>query len=187
MDDKDILIVGTYSTGKTTLYNKIAPLLPNHYRVPEGARQYIESLGIPVDKMTLEQRRDLQAFQTSYASTAIHTAKQLQKNLLMDSSAVEAAAYSDDLFEQDHIIYRRLNEQLELYAKRAYAVLLLPTIPLEKDGVRNEDHAYRIEIHKKIVRLLGQYDIPHSILLSPDPAGRAMETLGVLTQLPNAA
>lgn len=169
-----IAIVGTHSTGKTTLLRMLAERL----EIPtlsEVAREKIaESSKLP-HHMTPEERG---AFQMGILVEQIRRENSTE-SFLSDRSAFDAVAYSFDTPS-----YGELFSKAHEHGKsRPYSkVFLLPVeFPMEGDGIRSEDEDYRKKIEDELVRVLRDSGTPFE-RVSGDRKKRladCLESLGI--------
>ena len=144
-----IAIVGSHSTGKTTLLRTLSEYL-SVPTLSEVAREKInESPKLP-HHMTPEERGELQ--------TAILD-EQIRRELgdgqfLSDRSVFDAVAYSFDTPSFESLRSRAFaHAETQPYDR----IFFLPAeFPLEGDDIRSQDEAYRKTVENELVNLLEQ-------------------------------
>lgn len=149
-----IAVVGSHSTGKTTLIRALSEILD----VPilsEVAREKIaESDKLP-HHMTPEERS---AFQMGILSEQIRREIR-SESFLSDRSVFDAAAYAFDTPG-----YEALFEAAKTHAsERPYArIFFLPIeFALEGDGIRSEDESYRKKIEDVLAETIERAGTPY--------------------------
>ena len=157
MADLRIAIVGSFSTGKTTLGTELArrlrlPLLP------ETAREVVE-LGFKLDKDATPETEAL-IFLKQY-NNEIST-----RQFVGDRSLIDVMAYAGWVLDnQPRRKEMALWEECERLAERALRssyshVFYLPIeFPIVLDGLRPDDPAFQREIDHRIVGLLKSHDL----------------------------
>lgn len=162
MTDRRIAIVGSFSTGKTTLAELLArrldlPLLP------EVARE-VAALGFKLDKDATPD------------TEALIFLKQFNNELEMDEfvgdrSLIDVMAYAGWVLDnQPHRKEMLLWEECVRLAERRLRtnyshVFYLPIeFPIVLDGLRPDDPAFQKEIDERVVGLLKSHGIAYSTL-----------------------
>lgn len=144
-----VAIVGSHSTGKTTLLRTLS----ERFAVPilsEVAREKInESPKLP-HHMTPEERGELQ---TAILDEQIRR-ESGDGQFLSDRSVFDAVAYSFDTPSFDAL---RSKAFAHAEARPYDRVFFLPVeFPLEGDDIRSQDEAYRKTVEDELVKLLEQ-------------------------------
>ncbi len=171
-----IAIVGSFSTGKTTLAEILArrlelPLLP------EVAREVVE-LGFKLDKDATPEVETLIFLKQYNNELSI-------PEFVGDRSLIDALAYAGWIL--DNQPYRKemaLWEECERLAERrlrtSYShVFYLPIeFPIVLDGLRPDDPAFQKDIDERILRLLRTHDIEyHTVKGSVEERLEQIETV----------
>jgi AAA domain-containing protein len=154
-----IAIVGSFSTGKTTLAEVLArhldlPLLP------EAAREVVE-LGFKLDKDATPETEAL-IFLKQYNN-------ELSTNEFVgDRSLVDVMAYGGWVLDNQPRCKETAlwDECLKLAERRLRGnyshVFYLPIeFPIVLDGLRPDDPAFQAEIDERLIRILRVHDIDH--------------------------
>jgi deoxyadenosine/deoxycytidine kinase len=157
-----IAIVGSFSTGKTTLAEAVAePLgLP---LLPEAARE-VAALGFKLDKDATPEVETL-IFLKHFYNEMVHS------DFVADRSLVDVMAYAGwvldnqewkketALFEEcQRIAQHNLRSQ---YTHVFYLPIEFPIVP---DELRPNDPAFQKEIDERILALLESYDVAYETL-----------------------
>lgn len=179
--DKQPIISGTYSAGKTTLHQALKPHFPEYYHVEDGARIHLGRMRKNSNELTLAEKKDLQLNVMGFYVGAQKIAEHIRRKLMMDGSLIEVYAYSLDVLSQNHL--KVLERELMSYKDKFEAFIVPPTIPLEDDGLRHIDSGFRVEIHKRVVEIIHAFDIPHTYIIGQSVPERVEE---VLTLIPKS-
>ncbi len=157
--DLRIAIVGSFSTGKTTLAEMLArrlelPLLP------ETAREVVE-LGFLLDKDATPETEAL-IFLKQYNNELEHRA------FVGDRSLIDVMAYAgwvldNQPFRKEMALWHECTRLAERHLRSNYThVFYLPIeFPIVEDGLRPNDPAFQREIDERIVGLLRTHDVDH--------------------------
>lgn len=149
-----IAIVGTHSTGKTTLLESLA----GHLDLPvlsEVAREKIaESDKLP-HLMTGGERGKFQKLVLEEQMRR----ESSSGRFIADRSVFDAVAYA---FDTPYYETLRILAKTHAEAFPYDRIFFLPVeFPLEGDGVRNEDEAYRDAIDRELRAILDHAEIPY--------------------------
>lgn len=127
-----IAIIGSHSTGKTTLAKEMVKIYKNHFLISEVARIYgIEKIN--PEKRTLQTQKDM--LQTQMNIEKYH------ENFISDRSVLDFGMYSGNEF---FMLQTRF-----LMQNRYDFVFYLPiAFKLVDDGFRNVDETYQKEIDR---------------------------------------
>lgn len=174
---KNILITGSFSVGKSTTLEEIEKKIPQKERIitKDLARHYLERNRLNSNSMTDKQREQLQLTVCSGYMGSIIEAAHAQMMAVMDGSLIEAYAYSQGVLKPNTL--QALSKKLEDYKNHSIAYVLPPTIHLEDDGLRHNNKEFRVEIHKRIMQAIQEYDIPYQLITSQGVEERADEIL----------
>jgi len=154
-----IAIVGSFSTGKTTLAELLAPRLGLPL-LPEVAREVVE-LGFKLDKDATPE------------TEALIFLKQLNNELetpdfVGDRSLIDVMAYAGWVLDnqprrKEMIIWEECERLARARLSGNYShVFYLPIeFPIVLDGLRPDDPAFQKEIDERMVGLLERFDIPY--------------------------
>lgn len=174
---KNKLITGSFSTGKTTLVRSLEKATPSSERIVtyDLARDYLQRNNLKSDDLSLEQKKQLQLQVVAGYIGALKQASHAGVYSILDGSLVEAYAYSQNVLP-DYTM-EKIEKQLMEYKNHSFAYVLPPTIPLENDGLRHMDTAFRVHIHGIIINILEAFQIPYKVLLSQSVQERTNEVL----------
>lgn len=170
-----IAIVGSFSTGKTTLAEAAAePLgLP---LLPEVARE-VAALGFKLDKDATPEVETL-IFLRQFRNEMIHP------HFVSDRSLIDAMAYAGWVLDnqprrKENALWDACMDIAEQRLRSQYThVFYLPVeFPIVPDGLRPLDPEFQREIDERMRALLERYDVAHEPL-----AGSVEERLEALTQ-----
>ena len=157
--DKRIAIVGSFSTGKTTLAELLAselslPLLP------ETAREVVE-LGFKLDKDATPETESL-IFLKQFNNEISN------RSFVGDRSLIDVMAYAGWVLDnQPRRKEMALWDECKKLATRQLRgnythVFYLPIeFPIVLDGLRPDDPAFQAEIDERLLSLLRSHDIDH--------------------------
>ncbi len=153
-----IAIVGSFSTGKTTLAVRLAEEL-DLPMLPEVAREVID-LGFELDKNATPEVETL-IFLRQFRNETQHP------GFVGDRSLIDVLAYAG--WVMDNMEWRKETALWETCVDLAHQnlrgqyshVFFLPIeFPIELDGLRPDDPAFQAEIDSRLRKLLDIHDIP---------------------------
>lgn len=149
-----VAIVGTHSTGKTTLLESLS----GHLDLPilsEVAREKIaESDKLP-HLMTEIERGEFQKLVLEEQMRR----ESSSGRFIADRSVFDAVAYA---FDTPHYDALRIRAGAHASAFPYDRVFFLPIeFPLKGDGIRSEDEAYRETVDRELRKLLDRAEIPY--------------------------
>jgi hypothetical protein len=162
MSERRIAIVGSFSTGKTTLSTALAKKL-NLPLLPDVARG-LASLGFKLDTEATPELETLIFLKQFNAEAST-------PEFVADYSLIHVMAYAGWVL--DHQPYRKemlLWEECERLAERRLRtnyshVYYLPIeFPIVPDDLRPDDPAFQKEIDRRVVGLLDAHGIAHQTL-----------------------
>ena len=154
-----IVIVGSFSTGKTTLAEVLSrrlelPLLP------ETAREVVE-LGFKLDKDATPETETL-IFLKQYNNELSFP------EFVGDRSLVDVMAYAGWVLDnqprrKETALWEECKRLAERHVRSAYShVFYLPIeFPIVLDGLRPDDPAFQKEIDERVVALLSSHDVAY--------------------------
>jgi adenylate kinase family enzyme len=157
--DRRIAIVGSFSTGKTTLAERLSremdlPLLP------ETAREVVE-LGFKLDKDATPETECL-IFLKQYNNELSFS------EFVGDRSLVDVMAYAGWVLDnqprrKETALWEECKRLAERHVRSAYShVVYLPIeFPIVLDGLRPDDPAFQKEIDERILHLLWSHDVAY--------------------------
>ena len=149
---------GTMSVGKTTLVNELAKLseFKNYYIATERSK-YLRDLGIPLNTDSTSAGQII--FLAERASET------LRDNVLTDRTVWDVCAFTKNalsISEYEKTIL--IDTAMLLREKYDFVFYVSPHgVPVEDNGVRTTDLAYRIKIDNTIRELLKEYPPKHLI------------------------
>lgn len=159
---KRIAIVGSFSTGKTTLGNELArelelPLLP------EVARQVVE-LGFKLDKDATPETETL-IFLRQWHAEMTHP------EFVGDRSLIDVIAYAGWVlehqeFSKEHYLWEACLDIAQENLRTQYShVFYLPIeFPIVLDGLRPDDPEFQADIDSRMKKILETYAVDHAEL-----------------------
>ena len=167
MAPKRIAIVGSFSTGKTTLAEDAAPKLGLPL-LPEVAREIVE-LGFKLDKDATVETETL-IFLRQYRNEMVHP------EFIGDRSLVDVMAYAAWVLEnQDHrkefALWDTCLQIAKHHLRSQYTdVFYLPIeFGIVPDGLRPMDPDFQADIDRRLVHLLEVNDIVYTTLRGSVP------------------
>ncbi len=159
MAERRIVVVGSFSTGKTTLAERLArdlrlPLLP------ETAREVVE-LGFKLDKDANAETETL-IFLKQY-NNEISTPEFVGDRSLIDVMAYAGWVLDNQPRRKENALWEECEELAERSLRTNYSnVFYLPIeFPIVADGLRPMDPEFQKEIDQRIVRLLDTHSIAY--------------------------
>lgn len=167
MAERRIAIVGSFSTGKTTLAHLLAedldlPLLP------EAAREIV-SLGFKLDKDATPEAETL-IFLKQY-NNEISTPEFVGDRSLIDVMAYAGWVLENQQWRKETALWEECERLARTRLRSNYShVFYLPIeFPIVLDGLRPDDPAFQKEIDGRIVELLTAYDIAYDTVTGAVP------------------
>ena len=162
-----IAIVGSFSTGKTTLAEAVAePLgLP---LLPEAARE-VAALGFKLDKDATPEVETL-IFLKHFYNEQIHA------DFVADRSIIDVMAYAGWVLDnrswsKEMALFEECKKLAQHNLRSQYShVFYLPIeFPIVPDDLRPDDPEFQKEIDERIVGLLETYDVAYETLTGDIP------------------
>lgn len=157
-----IAIVGSFSTGKTTLAEEAAPKLGLPL-LPEVAREVVE-LGFKLDKDATVETETL-IFLRQYFNEMTHG------EFIGDRSLVDVLAYASWVLEhqerrKEFALWDTCLDIAQHHLRSQYTdVFYLPVeFGIVADGLRPMDPEFQADIDRRIVGLMQTYDIKYATL-----------------------
>ncbi len=156
--DQRIAIVGSFSTGKTTVATRLAtelglPLLP------EVARE-VAALGFELDKNATPELETL-IFLRQLRNEQTHAA------FVGDRSLIDVMTYAswvmdNQTWRKETALWETCVDIAHLNLRSQYShVYYLPIeFPIMLDGLRPDDPAFQADIDTRLVKILTSFDIP---------------------------
>lgn len=155
---KRIAIVGSFSTGKTTLAEELAGILDLPL-LPETAREVVE-LGFKLDKDATPETEAL-IFLKQYNNEISTPA------FVGDRSLIDVMAYAGWVLEnrprtKEIALWQECEQLAERRLRGGYTdVFYLPIeFPIVPDGLRPLDPDFQKEIDERLLAILNYHDIP---------------------------
>lgn len=147
-----IILVGSHSTGKTTLLNLLKELPQfKDYKIVTEVLRNLNKEGLPINKESNNETQ-LLAF-NEYLKQFL-----LNDNLVSDRGFYDVYAYTWGAAKRDKVDSYILNYQnwvMNRYKGIFDKIFYIPIeFPMEKDGIRDEDIEYQKEIDKNILYCL---------------------------------
>lgn len=157
-----IAIVGSFSTGKTTLAEAVAERLELPL-LPEAARE-VAALGFALDKDATPETETL-IFLKQYYNELVHA------DFIGDRSLVDVMAYAGWVLDnqprrKEMALWEQCLAIAQHHLRSQYTdVFYLPIeFPIVPDGLRPLDPGFQSEIDQRVLRILGAYDVAYSAL-----------------------
>lgn len=173
-----VAIVGSFSTGKTTLAELVAPELGLPL-LPEVAREIVR-LGFKLDKDATVETETL-IFLRQYYSEMTHP------EFVGDRSLIDSLAYAEWVLEnqerrKEFALWDACLDIAQHHLRSNYShVFYLPVeFPIVLDGLRPDDPGFQRDIDERILRLLKDHDIRHDVLTGsvPERAQALLDAVG---------
>jgi nicotinamide riboside kinase len=162
MPARRIAIVGSFSTGKTTLAGEAATRLDLPL-LPEVARQVVE-LGFSLDKDATPEVETL-IFLRQFHNEQVHP------EFVSDRSLIDAMTYAGWVLDnqprrKETALWEACVDIAQYRLRNQYShVFYLPIeFPIVPDGLRPMDPDFQAEIDERMRHLLSVYDIPSMTL-----------------------
>ena len=160
--DRRIAIVGSFSTGKTTLAEALADRL-NLPLLPEVAREVVE-LGFKLDKDATPETEAL-IFLRQY-NNELSTAEFVGDRSLIDVMAYAGWVLDNQERTKEFYLWDECVKLAERRLRRSYShVFYLPIeFPIVLDGLRPDDPEFQQDIDRRVLSLLHANDIDYFTL-----------------------
>ncbi len=172
-----IAIVGSFSTGKTTLAEKLVPILGLPL-LPEVAREVAE-LGFKLDKDATAETETL-IFLKQYNNELAHS------EFIGDRSLIDVMAYAGWVLDnrprvKEMALWEECKKIAERNLRANYShVFYLPIeFPIVLDGLRPDDPVFQKDIDERMVALCRSHDIDY-VPLTGSVDGRLEQVQQVL-------
>lgn len=169
-----IAIIGTHSTGKTTILNAVAHELTRRGKTVVILPEYARLCPFPINEQT-----------TLTAQLWIqHQQKEQEKEfdrpdifLLCDRASIDNLAYLERIAGTEDI--SRVKRAAIAHAKTYAHIFKTHKLPLEAeaDGIRATDRAFRDEMDERITQLLAEHNIAHTVLPNTDDTDTHVHTI----------
>ena len=160
--DRRIAIVGSFSTGKTTLAEALAEKLDLPL-LPEVAREIVE-LGFKLDKDATPATEAL-IFLRQY-NNELSTEEFVGDRSLIDAMAYAGWVLDNQERTKDMYLWDECVRLAERGLRRAYThIFYLPIeFPIVLDGLRPDDPEFQQDIDRRVVSLLRAHDLDYVTL-----------------------
>ena len=161
--DRRIAIVGSFSTGKTTLAEALAERLDLPL-LPEVAREIVE-LGFKLDKDATPETEAL-IFLRQY-NNELNTEEFVGDRSLIDVMAYAGWVLDNQERTKEFYLWDECVKLAERRLRRSYShVFYLPIeFPIVLDGLRPNDPVFQKDIDERVVSLLHANDIRYATLM----------------------
>jgi len=171
---KTIVLVGSSSTGKSTIFELLKNKLPNYTFISESTRT-VKKYGYPINEEGIEA--------TQLAILAFHLKALLTPgNLVLDRGLLDNLVYSENL-ENIHERTKKYIEDTFLQVKDEYNYIIY--FPIEflavNDGIRSMEEGWRKKVDDKFVNLLEQYYPGRYLTVSGSPMQRINQIINYIT------
>lgn len=174
-----IAIIGTHSTGKTTILNALAHELTRNGKTVIILPEYARLCPFPINEQT-----------TLTAQMWIqHQQKEQEKKydkpdviLLCDRASIDNLAYLERVAGDQDI--SRIKRAAIAHAKTYTHIFKTHKLPLEAeaDGVRSTDKEFRDEMDDRITTLLQTHHIPHTLLPNTADTAQHVNIMSIMIQ-----
>ena len=177
MKQKNILVSGSFSVGKSSIIESLEKNMPENERIVthDLARWWLNNQNLRSDQLTMKEKQALQLFVCAGYVGAIKQAAHAQVVGVMDGSLIEAYAYSEGVLSES--IMDKIRERLMKYKEHSIAYVIPPTIHLENDGLRHTDKEFRVAIHERVLQVIDAFCIPSHTIVSQDIEDRVEEIM----------
>ena len=162
MNNKHIVLSGSFSVGKSSLINEAREHYGDKYNyIEDGARKVLH-IYFPEKKLGELNDQEYNYFQRKVLDWYLHQEKIVDpsKVTISDGSLIEVAAYGSLVFSKEiqDIVMELLEDRIR---SRMYSVIKLPvgTFAVEQDGERHEDNKLQYHIDNRIQAVLNSYII----------------------------
>ncbi len=169
-----IAIIGTHSTGKTTILNAVAHELTRRSKTVVILPEYARLCPFPIHEQT-----------TLTAQMWIQHQQREQENkydnpeviLLCDRASIDNLAYLERVAGDQDI--SRVKRAAIAHAKTYAHIFKTQKLPIdaEADGVRSTDKEFRDEMDERITQLLAEHNVRHTMLSETDDTPTHVSTI----------
>ena len=162
MGETRAVIVGSLSTGKTTLAEALAREL-NLPLLPEAAREVVE-LGFKLDKDATAETETL-IFLKQF-NNELSNPRFVSDRSLIDVMAYAGWVLDNQPHRKENALWEQCEELAERHLRTNYShVFYLPIeFPIVPDGLRPEDPEFQKEIDVRILRLLDTHGLSYETI-----------------------
>ena len=160
--DRRIAIVGSFSTGKTTLAEALAEQLDLPL-LPEVAREVVE-LGFKLDKDATPETESL-IFLRQY-NNELSTEEFVGDRSLIDVMAYAGWVLDNQERTKEFYLWDECVRLAERRLRRSYShIFYLPIeFPIVLDGLRPDDPEFQQDIDRRVISILRAHDLDHHTL-----------------------
>jgi nicotinamide riboside kinase len=165
-----ISICGTFSSGKTTLFNDLRQLQVFDVSLPDQAREFKENF--PFVDWASPAIRDYLFLQQCFEEAKIDG---VGDRVLLDSGIIECMAHNLVLLDKP------IDADMIAYHKVPYSQVFLCNphdVPIEDDGLRHTDAKLRLDLHAAIVAICADIGVRVDVV-----AGKRSERLAMALKL----
>lgn len=169
-----VAIIGTHSTGKTTILNAVAHELTRQGKTVIILPEYARLCPFPIhEQTTLTAQMWIQ-----------HQQREQEKKydspdviLLCDRASIDNLAYLERVSGDQDI--SRVKRAAIAHAKTYTHIFKTQKLSIEAkaDGVRSTDKEFRDEMDERITRLLAEHAIKHTLLSDTDDTPTHVSTI----------
>jgi nicotinamide riboside kinase len=171
---KTITLVGSSSTGKSTIFELLKTKLPNYTFISESTRT-VKRYGYPINEEGEEA--------TQLAILSFHLKALLTPgNLVLDRGLLDAVVYSENL---ENINKRTINYIIDTFEQVKDEYNYVIYFPIEflavNDGIRSVDETWRRNVDTRFVQLLDKYYSNRYLTVTGSPMQRINQIIQYIT------
>lgn len=175
--NKKVALIGTSSTGKSTVFLLLRELLPDFHFESESTRT-VKSFGFPIN----EEGNDL----TQLAISSYHLSALLnQKDTILDRCYLDLIVYSTVLYESGQITeptWKYIKYTFENVIQEYTHIVYFPIeFAVVDDNVRSTDEEWREKVDKEFKKYLDLCGIKY-LTVTGSPKQRALQILNYINK-----
>jgi nicotinamide riboside kinase len=171
---KTIVLVGSSSTGKSTVFELLKNRLPNYQFISESTRT-VAKYGFPINEDGVDK--------TQLAILAFHLKSLLiPGNLVLDRGLLDNLVYTENLDNVDKKTLYYIEDTFKQVAEEYTHVIYFPIEFLSvNDGVRSVNEEWRSAIDERFKFYLDKYYNQRYLTVSGSPMQRVSQIINYIT------
>jgi nicotinamide riboside kinase len=160
-----IVLIGTLSVGKTSVFNILKRKYNNNKNfafVREAARDFINKYKLK-DRSSIKIQKEIQDLIWNREKSAYKTNAKI---IICDRSVIDPVVYSRfyGKLKESKILFKRIEQWLKSYSNTKFLLFDILNWRFAPDKTRFENEEKRIKIHKEYVRFLNENKLPFILI-----------------------